>query len=154
MQRGLAAEHCLKLVGRGQFADRTIQGTPTQAEVYSPAGTLLATFTGTSSEVLARLKGDLRRTYTTGWLARLQNPASGVHVSLRSERGQEPAYRAGEKVRFVLEADQDCYVTLFDVGTSDPVVAVALDAMEDFWGTAPVPVPVAQVAPTSKVWMR
>lgn len=116
----------------GPQADRLITGRANgrlEATVSSETGVPINTVTATSAQQLAgKIRAELRRSFTFGWLAELTNPSAKFHVRISvngaSSNGQFPTVPIGQQVRFDVTSEKDCYLTLIDVGTSGNVTVL------------------------------
>lgn len=95
-----------------------ITGDP--ADTYSVEGSADA-LAKACQELASKLGSELRYGYVLKTLSKLENPNPKFRVRLSVDKGNNAVYKVGEPVKFYIESDRDCYVTLIDVTTSGTV---------------------------------
>lgn len=114
----------------GHLADRLVQvkqaGGGLNGWVATPDGMPGRTFTAADAAELAQaMRPELDGAYTMKLLARLQNPNPSFKVHVSIDREASPIYYfEKDEIKFKVQAERDCYITVLDIGTSGKIAVL------------------------------
>lgn len=130
LRRALQSLDFVRLVDAEENADRVLRVRRANggltAQVVTADGLPGRAFAGKNAAALAEaLRPELESAYLIKTLARLENPNPSFRVRLSIDREQHPVYYFDrDTIRFQVQAERDCYLTVLDVGTSGQITVL------------------------------